>query len=151
MESALHKQMKELCQAADQVTHLLGWATVEDVAELRMQLNRVQDAIAGKTNEQVLNEMQNIYSLEEQAVDYLSIDMRPDVKVYDPSVLVVEVNDTLHDPEDEGYEPITNITRAGMAQKGPRFNLEAVGTINANHTAAAAPDLSKCFAMVIKS
>lgn len=151
MESALRKQMKELCAAADQVTHLFGWATAEDVAELRMQLNRMQNAIAGMTNGQVLAAMLRDPTPEEQAVRYLTIDMRPDVKLYDPSMIVVEVNDTLHNPEDEGYEPITNFTRAGQAQKGPRFNLDDASTIDARFTAAAAPDLSKCFTMVIKS
>lgn len=151
MHSALRKQMKELCTAADYLTYMLGVADVEDVAELRMHLNRVQDAFAGKTNEQILEAMYNDPTPEEQAADYLTTDMRPDVKLYDPSVIVVEVNDALHDPADEGYEPITNITRAGLAQKGPKFNLDVASVIDARFTAAAAPDLSKCFTMVIKS
>lgn len=150
MYSPLRKQMKELCSAAEHVVHLLGWATVEDVAELRMQLNRVQGAIAGMTNEQVLAALLNVADPEEQAKGYLSTDLPAGINLYDPHSLVAEAEEVVREDGHVELE-VTSLLRASDRQKGTRHSLDFATPINARLTAAAVPDLSKCSTMVIKS
>lgn len=155
MHSALRKQMKELCTAADYLTYMLGVADVEDVAELRMHLNRVQNAFAGKTNEQILEAMLRDPTPEEQPKFYLTTNSAR-YQLVDPNQLVKLSKETPIGEDGEARQEITEFALESQLQTGARAHIANMATRIAlgggmNLTGAQIPDLSKCFKMEIKS
>lgn len=143
MKSSLSQMLNELSDVTDVLARLTCVATVGDVAKLRMLLNRVRDAIGTKPNEEVLFALLDPPAPEKHKTTYLASDTGPQVTLINPHGLVAEAEEvTLENSQ----------TRMDVTSlKGPKVDFGFAGPINARLTAAAAPDLSKCSTMIIKS
>ena len=150
MKSSLSQMLNELSDVSDVLARLTCVATVGDVAKLRMLLNRVRDAIDTKPNEEVLFALLDPPAPEKHKATYLASDTAPQVTPINPHGLVAEAEEVTLENGQTRMD-VTSLIRATDLQKGPKVDFGFTGPINARLTAAAAPDLSKCTTMIIKS